>query len=130
MPKLLPIQLGKLLYKLTADITPKQIDPAITLFLTFVEKQQLLSKMPYILKEYEEYAKEAEGVQDIHITSAVSLSKEIITTITKKMNATQQVVVETHIDPELLGGVVIKQGNTIFDASIKAQLERMARTLN
>jgi F-type H+-transporting ATPase subunit delta len=37
--------------------------------------------------------------------------------------------IETHIDPEILGGIVIKMGSQMIDASIRTKLNRLAEAM-
>lgn len=130
MPALHTVQLAKIVYKLTADVQPDNIDTAVNTFLSFLQKKHMLSRLPHIIDAFEEYSKEVNGAQDIHITSALSLSKETISAIAKQLNAHASAEVEHSIDTSLIGGVVARKGNTIFDASIKTELERLTRSLN
>lgn len=130
MPKLLPIQLGKVLYKLTADVDKKDLDKAVESFLQFVKEQHMTAKLPYIIQSFESYAKRMSGNEDIEITSAQPLSKGMIDQIVKQMGAGKDVAVTTAEDSSIIGGVVVKKGNTVFDASIKAQLNKMKLSIN
>ena len=41
----------------------------------------------------------------------------------------REVVPEFHVDPNILGGVIIRVGDELLDASLRRQLERMRREL-
>jgi F-type H+-transporting ATPase subunit delta len=45
------------------------------------------------------------------------------------MVTAQQVDLETHIDPNLMGGVIIKVGSQVVDASLRGQLRRIGLRL-
>lgn len=130
MPKLLPIQLGKVLYKLTTDVSAKELDKAVAVFLQFVHDEHMMAKLPYIISSFEAYAKRMTGKEDIEITSAQPLSKETIDRIVAQMNAGNDVTVTMKEDESIIGGVVVQKGNTVFDASIKAQLNKMKLSFN
>ncbi|NJM95426.1 MAG: ATP synthase F1 subunit delta, partial [Acaryochloridaceae cyanobacterium CSU_5_19] len=62
------------------------------------------------------------------VVSTVELSAEQHRSITQKvqqMTEANQVELETSLDPELIGGVIIKIGSQVLDASIRGQLRRM-----
>ena len=42
----------------------------------------------------------------------------------------KQIVLETRVDPKLIGGVVAQVGGTVLDGSLKTQLEELRRTLH
>jgi F-type H+-transporting ATPase subunit delta len=67
------------------------------------------------------------------VTSTVELSDEQRQTVVEKVKAmtgAQQVDLETSIDQDLIGGVVIKVGSQVLDASIRGQLRRLTNALN
>jgi len=43
--------------------------------------------------------------------------------------ARKEIIVDREVDPELLGGVVLDVGGTVFDGSVQTQLERLNKTL-
>ena len=91
-----------------------------------------LKILPYVADQYEIYRAEAEGKIDAEVFSAFELSAEQENTIIKtlKNKLGREVSLTTSIDKSLIGGVVIKAGDTIIDGSMKAQLESLALTLS
>ena len=79
------------------------------------------------MKAFKEYAKLQQGVKKIVITSARELSEKITEEIALIFG--KKVEVETKIDTTLIGGIVVRTGDTIFDASVKSQLEQLQRQL-
>jgi F-type H+-transporting ATPase subunit delta len=41
----------------------------------------------------------------------------------------KQVVVDTAVDPDLLGGVVARVGDTVYDSSVRSHLQRMRQSI-
>ena len=80
------------------------------------------------MKAFKEYAKLQQGIQKIVITSARELSGTMITEISALFG--KKVEVETAIDTSLIGGVVVRSGDSIMDASVKSQLEQLQRQLS
>ena len=66
------------------------------------------------------------------VTSTVELSdhqrQQIIEKV-KQMTNAAQVELETSLDPDLIGGVIIKVGSQVLDASIRGQLRRISTSL-
>ena len=46
-----------------------------------------------------------------------------------RARAGREVAVETRTDPEILGGIVIKMGSQMIDASIRTKLNRLAEAM-
>lgn len=67
------------------------------------------------------------------VTSAVELNEAQQQSVREKVLAltnAQQVELETKIDPDLIGGVIIKVGSQVIDASLRGQLRRIGLRLN
>jgi len=67
------------------------------------------------------------------VTSAVPLSDAQQQTVREKvqaMSSARQVEIETKIDADLIGGVIIKVGSQVIDASLRGQLRRLGIRLN
>ena len=90
-----------------------------------------LKVLPEVAEQFEVYRAEAEGKVDAEVVSAFALSSEqesaITATLKKKLG--REVSLTTSVDESLIGGVVIKAGDTIIDGSMKSQLEALATTL-
>ncbi len=127
MPKLLPKQYGKILYESTKTLKGVELEKAINNFLLFLQREQMVSKAPYIMKEFEKYAKKQEGIEMIEIVSARKLTEAQIQEISKHFGDKVEAV--TIVDSTLLGGIMIKTENEILDGSIKGQLEKLKQQL-
>ncbi len=123
---MIPLQLGKVLYKLTKGLKGKELEAAITQFAELLQKEQMTSKLPYILDAFEEVANKEEGVTALTVSTAQPVSKDVI----KKIEAQFGNVSETTtlVDESLIGGVVVRAGNTILDGSVKTQLKELERS--
>ncbi|NJK37325.1 MAG: F0F1 ATP synthase subunit delta [Oscillatoriales cyanobacterium RM2_1_1] len=67
------------------------------------------------------------------VTSASDLNdhqRGILVEKVKNFTGAHQVELETKVDPEILGGVIIKVGSQILDASLRGQLRRIGMSLN
>ena len=85
-----------------------------------------------ILKEFQARVRELKKTVLAEVISAVELSDEQKETVRQKvqsMTDAQSVELETSLDPDLIGGVVIKIGSQVLDASIRGQLRRIGLQL-
>ncbi len=127
MSKLFPLQYAKILYELTFDLAEEKISPAIDAFILLLKKNQSINKLPYIIKEFEIYAQKKQGVQKAVVTSAVDLSQKTIEEIKKSLDLKGEVIV--NIDKKIIGGVTVRVGDNIFDASLKTQINKLKQQL-
>lgn len=127
MPALIPEQLAKILYEVTAGKTGAALERATAEFASFLKERQQLSKLPYVLAAFVAYAKKQQGIVELDITTAHKQSSAVV----KQIEALFGDAVETriHTDKHMIGGVIAKAGNTILDGSVRAQLSRMKQTL-
>ena len=63
------------------------------------------------------------------VTSAVELDPETIESLGKRIGEQtgNEIELSSKVDPEILGGIVLRVGNFIMDASIRTRLEKLRR---
>ena len=63
------------------------------------------------------------------VTSAVELDPETIESLGKRIGEQtgNEIELSSKVDPEILGGIVLRVGNFIMDASIRTRLEQLRR---
>ena len=67
------------------------------------------------------------GQRRVSVSSAVELSSEALASIRSSLAASLgcDPILETRIDPSLIGGVVIRVGDTVYDGSLKTQVKQL-----
>jgi len=90
-----------------------------------------LKLMPDVLEQFELARAKAENKIEAEVVSAFELTaeqiSELVNTLKNKLGS--DVTITTSIDESLIGGVMIKAGDTIIDASMKSQLDSLALSL-
>ena len=83
-----------------------------------------------IRRQYQALCDQGAGIVEVEISSALKTTgdESVIQTALRKRFGPNLRLVHRH-DPALIGGVVIRQGDRVLDASLKGSLERMARHL-
>ncbi|MBI2437070.1 MAG: F0F1 ATP synthase subunit delta [Candidatus Magasanikbacteria bacterium] len=127
MKKLNVSQYGKILFELTKDLRGEALNIAVYEFVCLVKKNQAWKKMSGIVEAFHLYTRKEEGRIDLTLISAKKTSPEIRAQIAKHFTGTVEFkLVE---DVSLIGGIKVQSDNTIFDASIQTQLQKMKKTL-
>jgi len=89
-----------------------------------------LSSLSEILRSYERTRIET-GVMEIEVKTAVPLTnsekENLAQTFTKRLN--KPVNIKNIIDPEVIGGMVIKSGDLMIDASLKSRIQELLKNL-
>ena len=101
-------------------------------FLNFLAVLLENHRMPVIFhvrREYEDLWDEEHHLLPVEVTSAVELDKATVEQIGKTIGEQtgQQVELSSHVDPNILGGIVVRAGNAILDASIRNRLEQLRK---
>jgi F-type H+-transporting ATPase subunit delta len=84
-------------------------------------------------KEFQSLLRKLNGTVLAEVTSATDLTDDQKNSLREKvlaMTGARQVDLETRIDPELIGGVIIRIGSQVIDASLRGQLRRISLRLN
>ncbi|MBN1528108.1 MAG: ATP synthase F1 subunit delta [Thermoleophilaceae bacterium] len=65
----------------------------------------------------------------VSVTSAVELDDQLVSDIGKRIEeqAGRRVELSSTVDPDLLGGLVVRVGNMVLDASLRNRLERLRK---
>ena len=89
-------------------------------------------RMPVIFRvrgEYERLWDEENRTLPVEITSAIELDQATTESLGKTIGerAGRKVTLAARVDPDILGGIVLRVGNSILDASIRNRLEQLRR---
>ena len=89
-------------------------------------------RMPAIFKirrEYDALWDKENQLLPVQITSAVELDEKTVKQIGDQIaeQTDQKVELTTEVDPDVLGGLVVRVGNTVLDASVRRRLETLRR---
>jgi F-type H+-transporting ATPase subunit delta len=95
-------------------------------FFLLLEKNRL-NHLSSIIVGYRGFADELSGLLRTTVTSALPLEDKQIEEIKAALEKTtgKTVLLKVEYDQSLIGGVVAQIGDTIFDGSIKTQLDRI-----
>lgn len=90
-----------------------------------------LSLMPDLLAVYRERLLDRQKVVRAEVRSAVPLTTDAVTAIEARLGAVtgKNVSINAVVDPQLIGGVVATVGGTVYDGTVKTQLEKMRKQL-
>ena len=81
-----------------------------------------------VARRYEDLVKEHMGRVEVEVTTAIELSEEATNRLKDRLSKAlegQEVILETRVDPYLLGGAVFRFGGQIMDGSIRGRLESL-----
>ena len=101
-------------------------------FLNVLLKHQRMPLLGEMMEAYESLLNEQLGMMTAEITSAHALQEPEKQALTQALRARtrQQVQVSYALDPNLIGGLMARVGSTIYDGSVRGQLDRLRAELS
>ena len=105
--------------------------PLVTQLCRLLIRKGRLEFLPDIVEEFQKLVDIQEGVVRASVDSARALTAEETDTVTRILHDRfhKQVVLTTSVDPDLIGGIVIRVGSQCFDGSIRSQLKDIQNQL-
>jgi len=102
------------------------------IFLNFLSVLIENHRMPVIFRlrrEYERLWEEENRMLPVEITSAIELDPATTENLGRRIgeSAGRRVTLSARVDPDILGGIIVRVGNSILDASIRNRLEQLRR---
>jgi F-type H+-transporting ATPase subunit delta len=104
-------------------------DPLMQNFLELLIENHRMPALFRIRREYDRQWDEVNKRLPVTITSAVELDEETVRQIGDRIGEQtgRRVELATSVDPDVLGGLVVRVGNTVLDASIRHRLEQLRK---
>ncbi len=106
------------------------LDGAREIFLNFLGLLIENHRMPVIFRiraEYDRLWDEHNKTLPVQITSAIALDEETTQSLGRAIGERtgRKIALVAEVDPDILGGIVVRVGNSILDASIRNRLEQL-----
>jgi F-type H+-transporting ATPase subunit delta len=126
-------QYAKSLYEATAEKSHNEVDVLVSNFVKVLAKNGQMRLKNEVLRKFETVSNMKNGIVVAEVSSREKLSAEMIEKLTsfiKEKYQAEKVVIKNTTDEKIGGGVIVKVGDEVFDASVKGQLGRMKKILN
>ena len=103
----------------------------VTKLLVLLAETGKLHYLPDLAASYRERLLAHHNIVRAEVTSAAPLSPEKTQALAESLSKVtgKKVELSTSVDPDLLGGVVARIGSTVYDGSVKTQLEQLRKEL-
>ena len=106
-------------------------DDVVANFLSLLIENHRMPAIFRLRREFEVLWEQENQLLPVTITSAVALDAATVKSIGDAIGRQtgQQVELTSNVDPDVLGGLVVRVGNSILDASIRNRLENLRRSV-
>ena len=108
------------------DALTEEMSTSTTNFLKVLTDNGRAEILEDAVVRYEDLVKEHQGKVDVELTTAVELSDEMLDRVKSRLGEIldgREIVLETNVDPDLVGGAVFWIGEKRIDGSVRAQLQ-------
>jgi ATP synthase F1 delta subunit len=104
-------------------------DPVVMNFLEALIERHRMPVIFRIRTDFETLYDKTNKLLPVTVTSAVELDAETIASLGRRIGEQtgNEIELSSKVDPEILGGIVLRVGNFIMDASIRTRLEQLRR---
>lgn len=114
------------------EIFSDQLDPIVLNFLLVMTDHGQIAFIPEIADEYQDLYRESEGIEQVHVQSAVKLTQAQIDSLTKmlKEKLKKKIELTVEVDPNLIAGLKVKAKDIVLDNTVKTRLDNLKEKLN
>ena len=108
------------------------VSPSVANLVRLLADRDRLTLLPEVAQAYDGLVDAELGRTRVRIRSAMALGpteKTELTELARRLVGKGDVLVTTEVDAELLGGVVLDIGGTVWDGSLRTQLARISKEM-
>ena len=104
-------------------------DPRLFNFLELLAERHRMPALFRIRREFDSMWREENKLLPVTVTSAVELDQGIVEDIGREIEQQtgQRVELSSNVDPDVLGGLVVRVGNLVLDATVRNRLEQLRK---
>ena len=104
-------------------------DPEFLNFLELLAENHRMPLIHRIRRDFDALWEDENKLLPVDVTSAIELDKKLVKSIGDRIGEQtgRKVNLNAHVDPDILGGIVLRVGNSVLDASIRNRLDRLRR---
>jgi len=116
------------------DAIRKIIDGGNERFLNFLELLAERHRLPAtfrIRRSFDELWREEHKMLPVEVTSAVELDEGLVRSIGERIEERtgRRIELTSRVDPDIIGGLVLRVGNKVLDASVQGRLQRLRKQI-
>ncbi|MGQ7246218.1 F0F1 ATP synthase subunit delta [Halomonas sp. V046] len=118
--------------QLVVDVCGDAVNDEFKNFVHLVGEKGRLAVFGAIAEQFEVFKAQQEKRMDVEIVSAFPLAEaqeqSLASALAKRLN--REISITTQVDSSLLGGVILRTGDTVIDGSVRGRLNRLHEALS
>ncbi len=114
------------------DVCSEELDSKGQNFIRLLAENKRLQLLPEVSALFENLKAIQEKSVDVEITTAFEISSDVSDKLAQalKSRLQREINLATNVDADLIGGAVIRAGDTVIDSSVRGKLTKLAESLN
>lgn len=114
------------------DICGDELNDKGKAFIRLLAENKRLPLLPQILQIFEFLKGQQQKSVDVEVITAYEISAEVSDKLAAALNKRLQrdIKLATHTDQSLIGGAIIRAGDTVIDSSVRGKLAKLAESIN
>jgi F-type H+-transporting ATPase subunit delta len=122
---------GAAMRAIEATAAVLQLDDYTTKFLGVMAENRRLNQLPQAIRAFRQLAAAHRGETNAEVTSAHPLSDDQVVELKQQLRQRlgRDVAIDLSVDPDLLGGLVVRIGSQMIDSSIRTRLNSLAHAM-
>ncbi|UUR08387.1 F0F1 ATP synthase subunit delta [Sphingomonas glaciei] len=107
------------------------LDPLTTRFMAVLAKNGRLRQLPEVIRIFATLAADHRGETTAEVTTARPLQDDQAAALKAQLGARvgRDIRIDARVDPSILGGIVVRLGSQMIDASIRTKLNTLATAM-
>ena len=104
-------------------------EPELVNFLELLAEKHRMPVVFRIRQRFDELWTKAKKRLEVTVTSAVELDKSVVDKVGEEIErqTDRKVDLSNEVDPDILGGLVLRVGNMVLDASLRSKLDKLRK---
>lgn len=118
--------------EILGKIVGKTINPLMVNFLMILVERRRIVNLKEICNQYQAALRKLKGTVLAEVTSAIALTDAQAQSIRDRvqgMTSASSVEIVSKVDPDIIGGVIIKFGSQVIDSSLRAEIRRLGMSI-
>ena len=105
------------------------VDPLVQNFLKLLIEKSRMPAVFRVRRSLDELWQRENKLLPVEVTSAIELDKNTVKQIGDRIGEEtgQKIELSERVEPDILGGLIVRVGNSIIDASIRARLDQLRK---
>jgi F-type H+-transporting ATPase subunit delta len=118
-------------YALLEGALSGKVPEAVMKLAKLLAERRAIDRLPAIWSEYRRLVQRERGIVDALVTSATPLTADETDALRRKVSqmTDRTVDLRVQVDDSLIGGLTVRIGDTLYDASVRGRLERLREQL-